>query len=102
MQREEQLMASYTVTTDKHATLVANTVDTVTLTVQEGGRQIEVLNRGTDYLSVTTNGATPTLLGDDTKVVMPGQAITLGPVSTATVVVKLISASATPYSVSTV
>jgi hypothetical protein len=95
-------MATYTVTTAKHATLTANTVDTVTIGTGVGWERprIEVLNRGdVDTLTFTTNGANPTVLGDDCYLVPAGGSLQVSLALGATAVVKLIAATAVPYSV---
>lgn len=87
-------MASYSAVNAKHATLAADTVDTVTLT---GGdpEAVEILNRGTDPLYFTVNGPAPTVEGDDTIAVAGGQSVVWPGGSS----IRLISASATAYSV---
>lgn len=103
-------MASYTVTSAKHATLAAGVVDTVTITTDISG--VEILNRGADLIYFTTTGATPTVGGDNTYVVPAGGALRIdttetigapssgGNPATLSTAVKLISGSATAYSVS--
>lgn len=91
-------MATKTPTLSVHATLSISTVDTCTF---QGGdpAEVEVLNRGTtDPIYFTVGGATPTVAGDDTYVVLPGQ----GLVVDGSGVVKLISAGAMAYSVTRV
>jgi hypothetical protein len=93
-------MASYSVDRAKHATLVASTVDTVTL-----GRdfnEVEILNRdGTAAIYFTVDGSTPTV-GGDNALVIPA---VIGSVTESTLdisgtnVVKLISAGTPSYSV---
>lgn len=91
-------MATHSVARAKHATLVAATVDTVNLSGDTP--EVEVLNRGGDYIYFTLDGSVPTSGGDDTYVVPPGSALQVpdwsgaGPSQ-----VKLISASAVAYSV---
>lgn len=91
-------MAAYTVGDAKHATLTAGTVDTVTL-----GRNytaVEVVNRGSDAIYFNANAEPdPTVEGDNTYVVPAGGALMARMWSGTTTVVKLISASATAYSV---
>lgn len=55
-----------------HSTLVADTVDTVTLTAWS--RYVLVINKSTsDIIYVTTDGSTPTVAGDNTYCVLAGQ-----------------------------
>lgn len=73
-------MAAYSELVSKHATLSGTTVDSVTLTKAFG--KVEVLNRGTGTLYVTTgnsvSGTTdPTAAGDDTTVVPAGACVEL-------------------------
>lgn len=90
-------MANYSVAKAKHATLVASTVDTVTLTTNVG--TVEVANRASSGagISFTTDGSTPTVLGDDAYWVGPGGALTVDLDGTDTV--KLISTTTDAYSV---
>jgi hypothetical protein len=92
-------MASYSVTTAKHATLAANTVDTVTLSntvyTLATAVLVEVSNwHSSALIYFSTDGSTPTVAGNDTYVIGPGGSLTV-----AGYVVNLISASAAPYSV---
>ena len=89
-------MAAYTVNHSKSATLVANTADTVTF--RSVWSQIEIINRGTDYLYARFDGTAATVAGDDCDVVMPGTAAVFTPPPNAVTVASLISASATAYS----
>jgi hypothetical protein len=58
-------MATYTVRSSKHATLVAGTVDTVKLTTKP--RAVEVRNlSATALIYFTVDGSAPTVGGDDT------------------------------------
>lgn len=93
-------MASYTAVRVKSQTLTAATVDTVTLSAT-GAAYVEVYNRstGTDVISFTTDGTTPTALGDDCYVVGGGQALAVPASTTAT---KLISAGTPGYTVTAV
>jgi hypothetical protein len=95
------MMASYTVTTAKHATLTANTVDTVTFTTDAS---VEVFNRGSDYIYFTTDTTTPTVAGDNALVVPPGGALSVsgGNYSDGITTVKLIAATSCAYSVTTI
>lgn len=94
-------MANYTVSTTKHATLVATVADLVTLTgnasfvtvfAQSGGGAEPV------YFTVGDNPTTATVAGNDTFVAYPGQNWTVKFDGTNTKV-SLISNAATPYSV---
>lgn len=92
-------MATLSVVSSGHATLVAATVDTVNLSRESA--LLEVLNRnGAGELYFTTDGSTPTVAGAETKVV-PAQAgaslVLRRPVGAT--VVKLISSAAVSYSV---
>lgn len=96
-------MASHTANRVQSATLSASTVDDVTLAGAFG--YVEVFNRAGSGggISFTVNGDTPTVLGDDCYVVGPGQAVVVpAPVDDSlpnSTVVKLISSSADPYTV---
>ena len=92
-------MASYTVTTSKHATLVASTVDTVTLGADFA--MVEIQNRDATTLEIyaTVNGATPTVAGDGTLVLRPGQVRTVDVAGTGPTTVRLISSGTPAYSV---
>lgn len=90
-------MTSYTVSTAKHATLAAGVVDTVTL--GQDFNNVEVANHGAAAIYFTTEGATPTVAGDNTYQVAPGGALVVQPASGGNTVVKLISSGATAYSV---
>lgn len=93
-------MASYTVAKAKHATLVASTVDSVTLSLDFGS--VEILNRSTtDTIYATVDGSTPVVAADDTIFVGPGQSVvtTMPTTGAGTDVVKLISSGTPSYSV---
>lgn len=96
-------MANYSVASNKHATLAASAVDKVTLTGTDP--DVEVSNHGSyDPIYFThAEGADPpdpTVGGDNTKVVYPGESlgVKIGN-TTSNTVVKLIAATITPYSV---
>lgn len=95
-------MASHTVQRSKHSTLVADTVDTVALTGKWAA--VEVKNRaaaGEGDIYFTADGSTPTVGGDDTDIVCPGESLVV-PLSSALggdKAAKLKSAGASPYSV---
>ncbi len=103
-------MASYSVQTAKHQTLVASTVDDVTLASY--GRYIQVLHRGSAtnpiYFTVGRTAAataTPTAAGDNTFVAVAGVPVTVPwPIDSPgnAACVKLISAGAESYSVQVV
>jgi hypothetical protein len=94
-------MASYTGMRIKHATLVAATMDTVTL---DGDyKHVEVVNRdGVNEIYFTIDGADPTVAGDNTHV-LPAQIgrITVNAAAEpgTPTVVKLISAGTPKYTV---
>jgi hypothetical protein len=96
-------MASLTADRVKHATLSANTVDTVTL--GSNWTSVEIVNWGTTgliYVSYdgSTTPADPTVAGDNFDVVGPnGGAITFPTPEPLPTVVKLKCASANAYSV---
>lgn len=82
----------------KHGTLTAATVASWTFTTNFAF--VEVKNRAassTAGISFTTDGSTPTVLGDDTELVLPGESIIVPLDNSDTV--KLISATADAYSV---
>jgi hypothetical protein len=96
-------MASYSSTRAVHNTLVATTVDTVTLTAQYN--RVEILNRSASGdIFVTLDGSTPSVGGNDTYVIPATGVGTFvnpnwtnePPIST---VVKLISSGTPSYSV---
>lgn len=93
-------MAAYTVVRSKHATLVAATVDSVTLSQDWGS--VEILNRSTSGdIYATVDGTTPVSAADNTIYVGPGQAVQVSMPTTGagTDDVKLISAGTPSYSV---
>lgn len=91
-------MADYTEARAKHATLTAGAADTVTLTTNVS--HVEVTNRASSGtgISFTTDGTAPTVLGDDTYWVGPGDSLVVK-LEGGSDVVKLISATADAYSV---
>ena len=103
-------MATISAVFAAHATLSSSTVDTVTLTGAAMGRgfasSIEVSNEtpangsgaANIYFKVGTSTTTsPTVAGNDTYVVLPGQAVQVSTGSGS--VVKLISSGTPAYSV---
>ena len=91
-------MATYTVNQAKHATLTAATVDTVTF--PDADHSVEVYNRSAaGYIYFTTDNSAPTVAGDNTFVVGPGQALPIPDAAVESANVKLISATADAYSV---
>lgn len=96
-------MASYTVNTAKHATLVADTVDTVSLA--QPASFLIVTNRTTSGSPIyftfgdpTKGVATPTTTGDDCYTVGIGMTLSI-PYDGTPVDVKLISSAGQAYSV---
>lgn len=92
-------MASYTVVVAKHATLTANTVDTVNLPA--AATVVEVLNRdGTAEIYFTIDGNDPAVAGDDTNVLPAAMgSLEVGSPLAAQTVVKLISSGTPKYTV---
>lgn len=79
-----------------HKTLTATTVDTINV---GGGHTVVLSNRGaTNPIYFTTDGSTPTVEGDNTKVCLPNDSRDIR-VRSSVGSVKLISAGAQPYSV---
>jgi hypothetical protein len=67
-------MATYTVKSSKHATLVASRVDTVKFTTRP--KSVEIRNFSSSAaIFYTVDGTTPTLNGDDTKQLRPNEAL---------------------------
>jgi hypothetical protein len=95
-------MASYAATLATHQTLTAATVDTVTF--DSDCNSVEVKNRstGTDSVSFSVDGSTPTALGVNTYYVGPGEALIVDVPTSGNSVVKLISAGTPAYSVTKV
>ncbi len=66
----------------KNGTLTASTVATVTFTARYGDISVSNLepagSADTSIIYVTTNGVNPTVAGDDTFAVEPGQTVELG------------------------
>jgi hypothetical protein len=94
-------MASYSGMRIKHATLVAATMDTVTL---DGDyKQVEVVARdAVSEIYFTVDGPNPTVLGDNTHVLPQAIGRVTVPASAAPgtpTIVKLISAGVPKYSV---
>ena len=92
-------MASYSAVRAAHATLVATTVDTVTLTGSYA--RVEVRNRSTGDIFLTLDGSTPTVAGNETLVVPANSVGSFPNVAgiSAPVTVKLISSGTPAYSV---
>jgi hypothetical protein len=103
-------MANYSALTAKHAILGAGVADTVTLT-GDGWRSLVVVNRDTTAANIltvsydgTANPATPTALADNFRVVRSGERVVIdrregGTGSPQDVVVRIVSATASPFSV---
>ena len=89
-------MANYSARLAKHATTGINVSDTITL-IQDA-MSVEVVNRSTNELYVRTDGAIPTVAGDDCEVLPSGASLLL-PTPQSTTVVSVISAAASNYSV---
>lgn len=88
-------MAAYTVVRAKTATLVASTVDTVTLSHPFGAVEVTNLD-GAAEITFTTNGTTPTVDADDAYTLpaeISARVVAGGPV------VKLISGGTPKYAV---
>lgn len=92
-------MASHSVTTSKHATLVASTVDTVTLGSSDVDTAYVVNIDGAAIIYATGDGTTPTVAGDDIPVVIPALAGAYAVVDVVGSAVKLISAGTPKYAV---
>lgn len=96
-------MANYSIAAGQRAvhdkTLVANTVDVVTVTPSV--RQIEILSDGIAAIYVTIDGSTPTVSGSNTIKVPSGSASSTVVDTPATLgeVVQLISSGTPKYSV---
>ena len=100
-------MTDYTATSGKHATLAANTMDSVTLSLNTD--IVEIINRDLANPIYVTVGTTPlssvpnaTVAGDNTMAIPGGQVRTVRVNATAPTVdavVKLIGGSASAYSV---
>lgn len=95
-------MATFSVNSAKSATLVADTVDEVTVGAaaffRNNGQQLWISNRhATGVLTATIDGTTPTELGDDMIYVGPGEHFSVPRPSRGDVVVKLISSDPVPY-----
>lgn len=92
-------MGSYSVTTSKHATLVANTVDTVTLGSSDVDTAYIVNIDGAAIIYADGTGTSPTVAGDDVPVVVPALAGAYAVVDVVGSAVKLISAGTPKYAV---
>ena len=91
-------MGSYSGAATQHRTLVADTVDTVTLDGDYSS--VEVLNRATSgdiYFRV--DGTAPTVGGAGTYIARAGESVALDIDTSGKTVVKLISSGALDYSV---
>lgn len=98
-------VATSTAASAKHATLTADTVDTVTIT--DPHEVVEILNRGsgTIYAVVAAEGITPadpTVEGDNLVAVPAGMVVAVESPGNRGSTVKLISATADAYSVQAV
>ena len=91
-------MATYTVRRSKHATLVANTVDTVKFSTKP--KTIEVRNLdSTAVIFFRSDGDVPTVSGDDTDRLSPGERLEIDGTSVDPPQVQLISSGTPAYSV---
>lgn len=90
-------MAIYEVHRAKHAVTTANVVDTVVLEDASGG--FDIINLGPSHLYITINGVNPTVAGDNFDIIPAGSAQFYGDSDRRLPVIKLISATATTYSV---
>lgn len=91
-------MATYSAARTQHQTLTANTVDTVTLDADYN--EVEVVNRASSGdIYFTADGTTPVVAAAGTFIVRAGEALTTDPPTSGNSVIKLISTSACPYSV---
>jgi hypothetical protein len=89
-------MATYNVNRAKHATLVASTKDTVNFAYT--GSTIRVRNRGaSDDIYFSIDGVDPTVGGDDTYFLGPGENIMIENVSNLHLI-ELISSGTPEYS----
>jgi hypothetical protein len=90
-------MATYTVRRSKHATLVASTVDTVTFSTKP--RSIEVRNLDSAaVIFFRYDGVSPTVNGDDTDRVGPGETLQIDDDNSDPPEVRLISSGTPSYS----
>jgi len=96
-------MADYTVTLSKHATLIATTVDSVTIT-EKRFDAVEVTNRdGAAEIYYTIDGSTPAVGADNTWVLPAAVSSRVHDAAgDGNVKVELISAGTPKYSVSKV
>jgi hypothetical protein len=99
-------MASYSAARSVHKTLGVGVQDVITLTATAS--VVEIVNRGTDTIFGTTGAVSASSVtdaavdGDDTFAVPPGGVRTMNVAQQeGDLVVKLIAASATPYSIQT-
>jgi hypothetical protein len=91
-------MATYTVRRSKHATLVANTVDIVKFSTKP--KTVEVRNlHSTAVIFFRTDGDAPTVNGDDTDRLGPGESLEVDAANVDPPQVQLISSSTPGYSV---
>jgi len=95
----------YTVNTAKHATLVANVVDTVNINVGKANGFVRLINRGANaiYCTIAVDGgpaiSDPTVSGDDTTIIPNSNEIDLQFPPFVITQIRLISAGAVAYSV---
>lgn len=92
-------MASHSVTTSKHSTLAASTVDTITIGSSDVDSAYVVNVDGAAIIYATGDGTAPTVAGDDIPVVIPALAGAWAVVDVVGSAVKLISAGTPKYAV---
>ena len=91
-------MANYTVNRSKHATLATNTADKVTFNSKP--RTIEVRNLdSTAVIFFRSDSTAPTVSGDDTDRLGPGETLQVDAANVDPPQVQLISSGAPAYSV---
>lgn len=91
-------MASYSVRSAKHATLLVSTVDTVIMT--DRFPYVRVTNRGAlGDLFFTIDGTAPVALADDAYTVPQTTSLIRSVPDPTAIIVKLIATAAVPYSV---
>lgn len=88
----------YTVRRSKHETLTSNTVDVVKFSTKP--KSVEVRNRdATATIFFRTDGTAPTVNGDDTDILLPGERLEVDAANVDPPQVQLISSATPAYSV---